>query len=334
MPLARTTKRRVALLGAMVACGTGVAAPARAQSNETPAARADRLFHEGKVALEAGHYAEACPKLAESQQLDPGTGTLLALGLCHEADGKTASAWRELSQVRDASQRDGRADRAALAVKHLKALEPRLSKLTIAVSGAPGALRVRCDGQDVAPASWGQAVPVDPGDHVIEATQPEATPWKTSVHVGPDGDAKRVEVPQLEDVGGPPKPTATAPESAQDISPSHGDRTLAWVVGGAGVVLLAVGGYFGVRALSDHGDATRLCPSSPCANATGVSDNDSAKTEAWVADVGVGLGLAAVAVGAYLLLRHEEPATATAASARVVPAAGPGQVGLSVISRW
>lgn len=334
MPLTRRTKRGVALLGAMVACSTGAANPARAQSNETAAARADRLFHEGKVALEAGRYAEACPKLAESQQLDPGTGTLLALGLCHEADGKTASAWRELTEVRDASQRDGRGDRAALATKHLKALEPKLSKLTIAVSGVPTALRVRCDGQDVPAASWGQAVPVDPGDHVIDATQPGAPPWKTSVHVGPDGDAKRVEVPRLEYVGGPPKAPAPAPDSTQDTAPSRGDRTLAWIVGGAGVALLAVGGYFGVRALSDHGDATRLCPSSPCANPTGVSENDSAKTEAWVADVGIGLGLAGVAVGAYLLLRHEEPAPASAASALVVPTAGPGQAGLSFTSRW
>ena len=61
---------------------TLVASPARAQTPEAPMAAADRLFREGRSALEAGRYAEACPTLAQSQQLDTGMGTLLALALC------------------------------------------------------------------------------------------------------------------------------------------------------------------------------------------------------------------------------------------------------------
>ena len=101
---------------AWVAIAAGVAgvaaAPRIALADETPVQRAERLFGEGKSALEAGHYAEACPKLAESQSLDPAAGTLLALGLCHEGEGKTATAWRELRQALEASQRAGRKDRA------------------------------------------------------------------------------------------------------------------------------------------------------------------------------------------------------------------------------
>src|ERR1700733_11431295 len=110
-----------------LACATALllvfaAVSASAEVPETPAARADRLFREGKAALEANRFAEACPMLAESQRLDPGTGTLLALALCHEGGGQTATAWREFKEVVTASQK-GRADRATLAGQHVRAIE-------------------------------------------------------------------------------------------------------------------------------------------------------------------------------------------------------------------
>ena len=79
-----------------------------------------------------------------------------------------------------------------------------------------------------------------------------------------------------------------------DTSASHpmGTRRLAgWITGGAGVVVLGVGGVFGGLALSKQSSAKGLCPSSPCSSSAGVADNSAAKTDAWVADFGVGLGL-------------------------------------------
>ena len=44
--------------------------------------KADALFNAGRSLLEAGEYADACPKFAESQTLAPGLGVTLYLADC------------------------------------------------------------------------------------------------------------------------------------------------------------------------------------------------------------------------------------------------------------
>ena len=56
-------------------------------------------------------YAEACPLLEESYQLDPAGGTLLNLALCHEATNRTKTAYDEYRLVLEKARADKRADR-------------------------------------------------------------------------------------------------------------------------------------------------------------------------------------------------------------------------------
>jgi hypothetical protein len=82
--------------------------------------------------------------------------------------------------------------------------------------------------------------------------------------------------------------------------------TLGWIFTGAGVATAGVGSFFGVQALSKRHDSDAYCPTDTTCTARGVTLNDQAKTDAWVANIGVGVGLVGIAVGSYLLLTGDD----------------------------
>src|SRR6185437_13676284 len=141
-----------------------------------------------------------CPKLAESQRLDPGAGTLLNLGHCYEKNGQTASAWVTFKDAAAAADLKHRDDWSHNARERAQALAPMLSKLTIdvPVDARADGLQVRRDGVNVGSAEWGVPIPVDPGEHAIEAIAPGKTRWSQTVKVGPNADQQKISVPPLQ----------------------------------------------------------------------------------------------------------------------------------------
>src|ERR1700730_9752251 len=75
-----------------------VAGAARAD-DKSDTVRAASLFAEGRRLLAAEDYAAACPKLAESQALDPAPDTAFDLGICYQKASQAAfKAARELAR--------------------------------------------------------------------------------------------------------------------------------------------------------------------------------------------------------------------------------------------
>ena len=250
----------VALL--FVALSTTLSRTAHAEPSAADKAAAETLFVDARKLLAAGKYTEACKGFAESQRLDPGVGTLLNLGRCYEKMGRTASAWstyREAAAAARAANQGAREKNARLAAE---ALESKLPKLTIVVAGAETSprLEVRRDGAVVPASMWGMSVAIDPGDHLFEASAPGYKPWRSRV-VAEAGKAVTVSVPALEPDANATRAASTPAKSipaesasvrkqrAPEPPPSTpsglgGQRVAALVVGGAGLVSTAVGGYF------------------------------------------------------------------------------------------
>jgi hypothetical protein len=302
--------RRVGGLAAFFAVAAAVTS-ARADGPATSETAADALFAEAKGLMMEGEDAAACPKLAESQRLDPGTGTLLMLALCHERTGRTASAWEEYREALARAERERRADRTELARRHVASLEQRLTRVRLRVadeSAQLGGFEVRRDGEPMAPATWLVPIPLDPGVHVYEAFASGERLWSTSVTVGSDsGGDQEVVIPKLRIQTAPPPPVAVAiprrehdPPPPAPAEPSHALRVGAYGAAALAIAGLVVGSIYGVYAITDRREAERLCPAYPCA--AGAADaNDSAKTSAVISNIAFAAG-GASAFGAVMFV--------------------------------
>ena len=156
------------------------AAPAAADETEGA-----RLFREGRAAMLEGRFDAACPKIAESQRLEPHVGTLLNLAACHERQGKVAGAWVEYQKALTAARADGQPERARLAQQRIDVLEPRVPWLTIVPPLGTNAneLVVTLDGAIVQPVAWGKEMPVDPGPHVVGARKPGSPSFEETLEL-------------------------------------------------------------------------------------------------------------------------------------------------------
>lgn len=278
---------------------------------------AEALFDSGRQLFDEGKYAQACEKFAESQRLDPGTGTLLNLASCYEKDGKLASAWATYRLAASSAAAAGQSDRESHARRTAADLEARLARITITVSDTAKVegLVIRRNDEEQSSAVWGVAIPVDAGAHRIEAEAPGHRPSILEVTID-DGEAKTIEIPALE--SGAPSPEEEPPPSngterseeeapPVDVAPSRSPnlRTWGYVLSGAGVVGLGVGSYFGFRALEKNRDSEEECVVNRCTR-DGVDLRDQAIVSGNLSTVFVGVGLAALGGGVTLLVLAPE----------------------------
>lgn len=214
-------------------------------------AAADVLFREGRALMKNGDFKAACPKLAESQRLDPAPGTAINLGDCVEKLGKLADA---LQAYRDAMDLLPAGDRRIQPVgAQVAALEKRVPRLVVKLaSGAPEGTRVTRGDVELGTESLGVALPVNPGEHwvVVEAPERQVARQKIALSEGQVRELLVAPGERLPPTRNHSAPTPrrdvprAAPNAAATIEPtqSHGSKTTALVLGGIGVAALAFAG--------------------------------------------------------------------------------------------
>jgi hypothetical protein len=295
-------------------------APVLAETSASQRASAEALFQQATQLMDEKRYAEACEKLAGSQDLDPALGTMLYLADCYEHAGRSASAWALFREAADSAQRAGQLDRQRIALERASSLEQRLSKLEVRVAPerqVPG-LELLVNGAALPRASWNTQLPVDPGATKIEARAPGKKSWSTSLTLAEGPSSKTVEMQKLADGprAAPPAPLGRS-EALQHGSSAQ--RTVGYAMVAVGVVALAASSFFGYRAYSLNKQSKGECRADAPNACTpdGVAKREDAKTAGALSTIGtvsggllVASGITLVATSPASVPERDEPHTA------------------------
>lgn len=331
----------IALLSVCVSATTLAAdPPAKPASTTTPSdtaktdksAAAEDLFRQAIELMQAGKFAEACPKLEASNKVSWAPGTTINLADCYEKTGRLASAWAKYLEAephfRNRNPPDARAD---IAKQRAEALYPKLSRINITVpaNAKVQGLTITRDGDPVDETQWGTGLPVDPGKHVVLVSAPGKKSWKWEAEVGAGGATVSVNVPVLET-------EEKAPETPVETGMPM-QRKIAIGAGAGGVLGLALGGVFGGLTLGKVGDANKTCTQVngvyQC-DAAGAQARDDAKGLSTISTVGFIAGGVLLAGGVVLWLTapsagQPSKEKTAARSLWIAPAAGPQITGFS-----
>lgn len=301
------------------------------------------MFELGKKLMDEGRIEEACPRFEASYEAERTLGTLLNLANCYERAGKIATAWARWGEAVELARKLGD-DRVEFASERREGLTPRLPKLVVKVDDPAVKLTVLRDDTRLEPATFGVALPVDPGQRVVRVKDGERILHQEVVTVT---ESRQVEVvlslsaieaanKEVEDTTPPPvvQPPPPPPEETTSAQLIAG-----FVVAGVGVSGIIAAGVLGGVALSNKGDADS--PDSCVGQSTlyctqsGIDSLESAETFANVSQwVGIG-SLLVTAIGVTLIVtapsdegtlseraERETPRLSASLSPWVGPAAG------------
>jgi hypothetical protein len=265
------------------------------------------LFDEGRAALQRGELDLACAKFQESNRLDAAIGTTFNLANCEEQRGRLVTAWVLFRQVVGRMKPDD--PRQSVANERIAALDRRVPHVVLtATSSTPAGTRARVDNLELAGASFGSAIPLDPGTHRVVIRVPGTPPRSSSIKLD---EGETVTIP----VDAPRKDASTTATTTHRASSGFLGMTrnqAFWVTGGigaAGLLVSTVAGVVGLHAQTvgnnNCSDETKTC------SQRGYDANQRAKAMAVVSSFGFIVGILGGGAATYLYVTTPAPGDAT-----------------------
>lgn len=318
-----------ALLGVGVATSSAQAGPA-----DVEVRMARQLFADAEKDEDAGQWNDALVKLRRVAQVKLTAGIHYHIALCEEHVGHLAAALDEYTSAEVQARSETATDVLRLVGKRIADLGPRVPRLTIRLVPSVADATVTLDGARLSPAVLGTALPVDPGEHHIEAGTADRPATLRTVTLR-ERDVMVVDLPLAEPPPPPPvvPPAATSRpdtsggsassplESTGDSGssrPSRGGAILASagavVLAGGGIAAFLAAGSAHTRAVSQCAALVSTSPDACDSEKNGVRSWDFTAAGAW-------LGAAAATTVAIILWAR--PST-SATSAQLL--FGPGSM--------
>jgi len=282
---------------------------ARADDQDAARAEARQLASQGDEAFGIGRCDRAVPLWKEADRRFHAPTILVRIARCEALLGKVVDAAATLEALlaepvaTDASEVFAAVRKEAAA--DLQSARARIARLDVVLdaNGVTGTASIEVDGH-VVPSS---DVEVDPGKHHVHVALGDAS-WEDVVTLG-DGESRTVRV------------VLRAEPGAVSTSPQ---RLVGFILGGAGMVAMAVGGGLGYAAVRGSHDLLGPCGQNrqhcPQDQQGAV---DSVRTEALGSDLTLGGGAAVFLAGAIVVLTAP-PSRREAPRVQVVPWVGAG----------
>lgn len=211
--------------------------------------------------------------------------------------------------------------------KSLALLEQRLPSVVFFARTEGGDelvdVKVEAGGARVAEKLDGRAIDTDPGPRTFRFVLPSGESYEVNAVVAEGVKAQAVTLKVPARPAAPPAPAPTRDASTQ----SSWMRTTSYWVGGIGLAGLAVGSYFGLRAMSQTSDAK-------CDAARECDDGDSlskARSSATISTVAFIAGGVLTASGIALFVLSTPDASVRAS---IAPAVSPQAMGITMTGAW
>jgi hypothetical protein len=326
------------------------ATPALAASDAERAA-ARTAANDGAEAYDQKRWADALDRFQRAESLVHSPVHLLYIARAQAQLGRLVEAHESYTRLSRETLAAGSPAAFAEAQRNggteLEQLEHRLPYVTVVLEGAGQApVDITLDGHPFSSTLVGLAVPLDPGEHQLEAksTGLASEPVRVTVAEG----AKQQVVLSLHaaatagaaPAAAPPAPVAAPPPKEEhpqaESGGGNGMRIGAYAAFGVGAVGIAAGTIFAIKASGKHSDADALCngPGGQCpvdSKAQIESLDDEAKSASTLSVVSFAVGGAAVATGVVLLVLGGKSSAegSPAQTASVTPWIGLGSAGVN-----
>jgi len=279
-----------------------VVSASHARADDADAARAEaRTFaSQGDEAFAAGRCDRAVPLWKKAEAKFHAPTLLFRIARCQVLLGKVVDAAATMETIANeklaADAPDAWKDAQRDAKTELPAVRARIATIDVVVDARGIAATPVIVIDDAGQPAGRTSFPVDPGSHRVRVTAKDGR-WEQTVQLA-DGEKKTVRVAMGLEQRPAPLPT---------------QKIVGYILGGAGMLSMAVGGIFGAKAVGDSHDLDAACgPTRKSCPGNQSSKIDSLKTESLISDLTVGGGAALFVAGAVVVLtapapKREEP---------------------------
>jgi hypothetical protein len=327
-----------ALRALLTACAlSSISLSAQAQS-PADLRKARAQFQRGIELEQASNYTEAIQQFREVGQVRMTPQVRFHIAYCEEMLGRlvTALGGYDLALAEADSVGPDFKSEVETAIGRLREKIPKL--VIERGSGAEAAL-VQLDGIDLGASSIGVEVPLDPGPHKVTAAAPGYKPFGATVEL------KEREITKVTlELEVNPEPVAPPPKERVVIVPQEKgpDRTVPYIVGGAGIAFLGASGALFALRQSTKAELEQDCPDPDRCGESNRDTYDRLQIYNVAAPVAAGIGIAAIGTAVALIIFEEKPEKKAAKPKAgwlgvdaVVPSAAPnGSYGAQILGHF